>query len=209
MRSVADRFLAGHDRLDVLVNNAGGIFMRRELTADGLEMTFALDHLAYFQLTVKLLDLLRKSAARVVSTSSGAHMMGRIELDDIARREKGYSGWRAYGDAKLANILFTRELARRLSGSGATANCLHPGWVNTGFALNNAGAIAKVIEFSAWLMARSPEKGAQTLIWLAASPEVRLNGEYCHDLKVARTSAAAKDDALAGKLWELSEKLCA
>jgi NAD(P)-dependent dehydrogenase (short-subunit alcohol dehydrogenase family) len=205
IRSVADQFLSRHDRLDVLVNNAGGIFMKRETSPDGLEMTFALNHLGYFLLTSRLLELLKKSGTRVVSTSSGAHQMGKIELDDIARREKGYSGWRAYGDSKLANILFTRELARRLSGSAAVANCVHPGWVNTGF-----GAMAKVIEFAAWMMARSPEKGAETLVWLATSPEAgKLNGEYCHDLQIAKVSSAGRDDAMAARLWELSEKICA
>lgn len=210
VREVADRFRATHDRLDALVNNAGAIFSTRQQSADGFEMTFALNHLAYFQLTTRLLDLLgRTPGARVVSTSSGAHWMGKIDFEDIARRERGYSAWAAYGASKLANVLFTRELARRL-GAGAAANCLHPGWVRTGFALNNPGLGSKIVGWSASLLARTPQKGAETLIWLASSAEAAgVTGEYFHDRRIARTSRLAKDDALAARLWEFSERLCA
>ena len=211
VRRVAKEFRARHERLDVLANNAGAVFTSRQVSADGLEMTFALNHVGYFLLTSLLLDLLQKTpGARVVSTSSGAHMMGKIDFDDIARREKGFSGWGVYGSSKLANILFTRELARRLKDSGATANCLHPGFVQTRFALNNQGLMASAVKLTAALFARSPEKGAETLVWLATSPEAaNVSGEYFHDRKVARTAALARDDALAAKLWEFSEKLCA
>lgn len=210
VRRVAAEFKARHDRLDALVNNAGAIFAKRETTADGLERTFALNHLAYFLLTTELLDLLRRTpGSRVVSTSSGAHFTGRIDFDDIARRERGYSGWRAYGDSKLANILFTRELARRL-GEGHAVNCFHPGWVNSGFALNNEGLMAKIVGGVASVFARPPAKGAETAIWLATSPEAaKLSGGYFMDLKAARTTALARDDALAARLWEFSERLVA
>ncbi len=211
VRQVAASFLAKHDRLDVLVNNAGAMFLEHALSVDGLEMTFALNHIAYFLLTHELLDVLKKTpGARVVSTSSGAHRSGRLDLDMVAKRDRGsYSGWRAYGDSKLANILFTRELARRLAPAGGTANALHPGYVQTGFGLNNQGIARGIMKFAASMFARTPEKGAETLIWLATSAEAaQFNGEYFHDRKVASTSSRAKDDVLAGKLWALSEKLC-
>ena len=191
VRAVADAFRAKHDRLDVLVNNAGAVFNDYQLSADGIEMTFALDHLAYFVLTTRLLDLLQKTpGARVVSTSSGAHQMGKIDLATIAKRN-GSAGWRAYGDAKLANILFTRELARRLAGSSATANCFHPGFVRTGFGLNNGGFLKWALGWVGPLFGRTPEKGAETLVWLATSPDAaKYNGDYFHDLRVARTSQA-------------------
>jgi len=210
VRAVADSFRAKHDRLDVLVNNAGAVFDDYQLSADGVEMTFALDHLAYFVLTTSLLDLVQKTpGARVVSTSSGAHYTGKINLATIAKRE-GSAGFSAYCDAKLANILFTRELARRLAGSSATANCFHPGLVHTGFGLNNGGLLKWAIGWIGPLFGRTPEKGAETLIWLATSPDAaKHNGDYFHDLAVARTNKAAKSDELAKGLWSLSEKLAA
>jgi NAD(P)-dependent dehydrogenase (short-subunit alcohol dehydrogenase family) len=209
VRAVAEQYKAGHQRLDVLVNNAGAVFTRRLVSADGLEMTFALNHVGYFLLTHCLFDLLKATpSARVVSTSSAAHRMGRIDFDDIARCERSFSGWGAYGNSKLANILFTRELARRLKGT-ATANCHHPGFVRTGFALNNGGVVASLVGAGAALFARTPQRGAETLLWLAGSPEsATLTGEYCHDRKIAATSALAKDDALAAKLWDFTADLC-
>jgi NAD(P)-dependent dehydrogenase (short-subunit alcohol dehydrogenase family) len=210
VRAVADAFRAKHDRLDVLVNNAGAVFTDHRLSADGVEMTFALNHLGYFALTTRLLDLLRKTpGSRVVSTSSGAHQTGRLDLATVAKRD-GSAGFAAYGDSKLANILFTRELARRLAGTSVTANCFHPGFVHTGFGLNNGGFLKWALGWVSPLFARTPEKGAETLIWLATSPEAeKVNGEYFHDLKIARTTRRAKDDDLAKGLWELSEKLAA
>src|SRR5262249_19682322 len=152
-------------------NNAGAVFSDYAKSADGIEMTFALNHIGYFALTTALLDLLRKTAgARVVSTSSGAHSMGKLDLATVATRA-GRAGFPAYGDSKLANILFTRELARRLEGSSATANCFHPGFVRSGFGLNNGGLLKWGIGLVAPLFARTPEKGAETLIWLATSPD--------------------------------------
>lgn len=210
IRSVAAEFKAKHDRLDVLVNNAGGVFTAHALTTDGIERTFALNHVGYFALTMELLDLLKKSPdPRVVSTSSGAHRMGRLDLATVVKR-RGEAGYAAYGDSKLANILFTRELARRYGQDGIKANCVHPGWVNTGFALNNAGtALAFLTGLTAPLFARTPEKGAETILWLATSPEAAsLNGQYLHDKKIASTSRLAKDEDLARRLWDLSEELC-
>lgn len=208
VRAIADQFRARHDRLDVLVNNAGAVFNDYQLSADGIEMTFALNHMAYFVLTTRLLDLLQKTpGARVVSTSSGAHMMGKIDLATVAKRN-GKAGFSAYGDSKLANILFTRELARRLAPSGGTANCIHPGYVRTGFGLNNTGLFVPMAKLMAKLFARTPEKGAETIVWLATSPEAaQYNGEYFYDMKVSRITKRAQDEALAKGLWELSEKL--
>ncbi|HEY3448235.1 MAG TPA: SDR family oxidoreductase [Myxococcales bacterium] len=210
VRRVAGEFKAKKDRLDVLVNNAGAIFAKKQVSSDGLEMTFALNHLGYFLLTNELFELLEKSpGSRVVSTSSGAHFMGKLDLTDVARCEKGYSTWRAYGDSKLANVLFTRELARRL-GEGHAANCIHPGWVHTGFAMNNKGIMANIVGATASLFARTPKKGAETIVWLATAPDASgVNGQYLHDLKVYPTSKRAQDDALAKDLWALSEKLVA
>jgi len=210
VRRVAGEFKAGHDKLDVLVNNAGAIFSSKQVSVDGLELTFALNHVGYFIMATELLDLLRQTpGSRVVSTSSGAHWMGRLDLPDVARCEKGWSTWRSYGDSKLANVLFTRELSKRL-GEGHAVNCIHPGWVHTGFAMNNKGFMANVVEATASIFARTPEKGAETIVWLATTPEGgKLNGEYLHDRKIAATSKRAKDDALAKNLWEFSEKLVA
>jgi NAD(P)-dependent dehydrogenase (short-subunit alcohol dehydrogenase family) len=210
VRAVAVAFRARNERLDVLVNNVGAVFSTRQVTADGFELTFALNHLSYFLLTSLVRDLLARSpGSRVVSTSSGAHRMGRLDLGDVARCENGYSAYRAYGDSKLANILFTRELARRLESTGAIANCFHPGWVATGFGLNNPGFGRRLLKTVAPRLARSPEKGAETLVWLATSPDAaRFSGEYFHDRKVSRLSSRARDDALAAGLWALSEQLC-
>jgi retinol dehydrogenase-12 len=207
VRAVADQLRARHDRLDVLVNNAGALFLAYQTSADGLEMTFALNHMAYFVLTTALLDLLRKTpGSRVVSTSSGAHHTARLDLATVARR-KGSAGMGAYADSKLANILFTRELARRL-GEGSTANCFHPGFVRSAFGSNNGTVAAWLIARGASIFARTPEKGAETLVWAATSAEAgQYRGEYFHDCKPARVAKRGKDDALAQGLWRLSEEL--
>jgi retinol dehydrogenase-12 len=210
IRAVAAAFRAKHDRLDVLVNNAGAVFNQHRLTDEGFEMTFALNHLGYFLLAHELLELLRKTpGARVVNTSSGAHRMGKVDFDDIAKRPSGRSGFGVYGDSKLANILFTRELARRLADAGVTVNCFHPGFVQTRFGLDNGGFFGGSIKFAASLFARTPEKGAETLVWLATSPEgTKVSGEYFHDMRVAKTTKIAHDEALAKKLWEYTAELC-
>lgn len=210
IRGAAAAFRARHERLDVLANNAGGLFMEHHLTVDGFEQTFALNHLSYFLLTHELRDLLVKTpGARVISTSSGAHRAARLKLDQVVKRPDGSAGFPVYGDSKAMNILFTRELARRLQGTGVTANCFHPGWVNTGFGLNNEGFVGRIIGLSAPLLARTPEKGAESLVWLATSPDAaKLNGEYVFNCRPARTTALAKDDTLAAALWRLSEQVC-
>ena len=208
VRAVARSFAQAHDRLDVLVNNAGALFADYKLSPDGFEMTFALNHLGYFLLTHELLPLLEKtSGSRVVSTSSAAHQTGKMNLDYIAKRDGNSAGFAAYGDSKLANILFTRSLAKR--APGVVVNCFHPGFVQTGFGQNNQGVLASLISFTGKLFARTPEKGAETLIWLATSPDAaKLTGEYFHDKKPAKTTRLAKDDTAAEGLWALSEKLC-
>jgi len=210
VRTVAEAFRARHARLDVLVNNAGAVYMEHELTAEGFERTFALNHLSYFVLTEALRDVLTATpGARVVSTSSDAHRAARLDLATVARRPDGSAGFPAYADSKAANILFTLELGRRLEGSGVTAHCYHPGWVSTGFALNNQGFMAAAIGWAAPLLARTPEKGAETLVWLASSPEVPANGGYFKDLRPTRGKALVRDEDLARRLWALSEELVA
>jgi NAD(P)-dependent dehydrogenase (short-subunit alcohol dehydrogenase family) len=211
IRAVAAEFREKHDRLDVLVNNAGAVFTEYRTSADGFEMTFALNHIGYFVLTTELLDLLKKMpGSRIVSTSSAAHQAGKIDLATVAVRDGKSAGFSAYGDSKLANILFTRELARRIGAAGPTAHSVNPRFVQTGFGLNNEGIIRYLVKAAASLFARSPAKGAETLVWLATSPEAaKFNGEYFFDCKVMKTTRRAKDAELAEGLWELSEKLCA
>jgi len=197
-----------YPRLDVLVNNAGAMNARREMTADGIERTWAVNHLAPFVLTNLLLDRLRESApARVITTSSAAHLGARIPFDDLDG-EGGYGpiGLGRYGETKLANILFTIELARRLEGSRVTANCFHPGFVASGFNQNNgtllAVAMALVRPFS-----RTPEQGADTLVWLADSEAAgRETGGYYQNRRRITPSAAAQDREAAARLWRLSEE---
>jgi NAD(P)-dependent dehydrogenase (short-subunit alcohol dehydrogenase family) len=210
VRAVAAAFRAKHDRLDVLVNNAGAVFAAYRTSADGFEMTFALNHLAYFLLAHELLDVLEKTpGARVINTSSAAHQSGKLEVETVARRPSKRAGFSAYADSKLANILFTRELARRVAGKDLTINCFHPGFVRTGFGQNNGGPMAVAIKLGAWLFGRTPEKGAETLIWLATSPEAaRFSGEYFHDRAVAPITARARDEVLGRRLWTLSEQVC-
>jgi retinol dehydrogenase 12 len=205
VRRLAAEFKGKFTRLDVLVNNAGAFFMARRESVDGIEMTFALNHLAYFLLTNLLLDVLVASApARVVSVSSGAHYGGKLNFDDLESKP-GYSGWKAYGQSKLANILFTQELARRLKGKGVTANSLHPGFVASEFAKNNLGFFKGVYSLVQKVVAISPEAGAETSIFLASSPEVQgVTGLYFDKKKAVEPSAAAKDAAAARRLWEIS-----
>jgi len=206
---LASEFLAADRPLHVLLNNAGVVNIRRIETREGREATFALNHLAYFLLTLRLLDRLKESApARVVSVASDAHAQARgpLDLDDLDSR-KSYSGMRVYGRTKLANILFTRELARRLEGSGVTANCLHPGFVGSNFARNN-GIIATAVMALLSPFIRSPEKGAETAVYLASSPEVEgVSGEYFMDCRIAKPKSYARDDDDARALWQASERV--
>jgi NAD(P)-dependent dehydrogenase (short-subunit alcohol dehydrogenase family) len=207
-KRVAVQIAAAEPRIDVLVNNAGALFSPRRETAEGIEMTFATNHLAYFVLTLGLREkLLVTQGARIVSTASDAHKGQRLDFDDLQARH-GYSAFRVYGRSKLANILFTRELARRLEGTGITANCLHPGFVATRFGDNSQGVIRYVIAAAKRLFAITPEKGAETIVYLASSPEVaQASGGYYFKRKPATPTAEARDDAAARRLWQDSEKL--
>ena len=208
VRQVAAAFLERFDRLDVLINNAGVAgWGTRLVTEDGLETTFAVNHLVPFLLTSLLLDRLRASApARVITVSSAAHRNGGLDFDDL-QGERHYSGFGAYSRSKLANVLFTRELSRRLEGTGVTANCLHPGVVATGI-FRNLPRWMRVV-FSSPLVL-SPERGADTMLYLATAPEVdEVSGRYFVRRKPARTSRASQDAAAARRLWEASEALTA
>lgn len=209
VQHTAHEFKKRHPRLDVLLNNAGAIFSTRQLSADGLEMSFALNHLNYFHLTMLLLDALKASpAARVVNVSSDAHRGQTLDFDNL-QGEKNYSSFTAYGRSKLMNLLFTYELARKLEGSKVTANALHPGFVSTGFAMNNSGLLRWGVKLMQ-VFARSPEKGAETSLYLAASPEVEgLSGKYFSDGKAIDSDQASYNLPAAEKLWQVSLELIA
>jgi len=207
VRRLAKEFRASHARLDVLVNNAGLYKARRTETPDGIEMTLAVNYLAPFLLTNLLLDLLEKSApSRVINVSSEAERWGKIDLDDL-QSERRYRGFPVYGKSKLANIMFTIELAERLRGTSVTANCMHPGSVNTNMGRSERGVgILLFRTFKPFM--RSPERGADTLVYLAVSSEVEgRTGEYFIDREVATPSGEAYDGTLREKLWEASEEL--
>jgi NAD(P)-dependent dehydrogenase (short-subunit alcohol dehydrogenase family) len=208
VRKLAQDFQARYSRLDVLLNNAGLILDRRKVTADGFEATFATNHLAHFLLTNLLLEQLKSSgAARVVNVSSEGHRMGSVDFLDDPQAERGYSGMKVYGNSKLANILFTRGLARRLEGTKVTTNSLHPGVVRTGFGLNSEGFFKHLVKLAAPFMLTA-EGGARTSVYLASSPEVEgVSAKYFIKSKVARESKAARDDAAAEKLWRKSAEL--
>jgi NAD(P)-dependent dehydrogenase (short-subunit alcohol dehydrogenase family) len=207
VRRLAGEFQSKYSHLHVLLNNAGAVFMKRQLSVEGIEMTFALNHLASFLLTNLLLDTIKASApARIINVSSGAHTSGKIEFDNL-QGERGYSP-RVYENSKLANILFTLELARRLEGTGVTVNALHPGFVATGFAKNNGKVIAALVSIFTPLVARSPAKGAETSIYLASSPSVEgITGKYFYDSHVTPAAPQASDMAVARKLWDVSAEM--
>lgn len=204
-RQLAAAFRQKYDRLHVLVNNAGAMFLKRSVTVDGLEETFALNHLGYFLLTNLLLDLIQASApARIVNVSSGAHMAAAIHFDDL--QGERYSAWRAYGQSKLANVLFTVELARRLEGTGVTANALHPGFVRSNFATSTP--VARFVLTLLKPFAISPEQGAETSIYLASSPEVEgVTGKYFVKKQAAKTAKAGTDLGVARRLWDVTADL--
>jgi NAD(P)-dependent dehydrogenase (short-subunit alcohol dehydrogenase family) len=208
IRRLADEFRIRYPRLDVLVNNAGALFLKRLESVDGIEMTFALNHLSCFLLTNLLLDRLKAAdGARIINVSSRSHENAVMDFDDLQCRRE-YSGMKAYGRSKLANLLFTFELARRLEGTGVTVNALHPGFVATNFGMNNNDPLAKAILWLMHLGARSPEKGAETVIYLASSPRVdNVSGKYFVDKKVVASSAASLNPETAEKLWRASEEL--
>ena len=204
VRSLADEFKSRHSRLDVLVNNAGAINLARRETVDGIELTFALNHLSYFLLTHLLLDLLKSSApARIVNVSSSSYRKARINFDDLQGR-RGYRGMRAYGQSKLGKVLFTYELARRLEETGVTANALHPGVVATRFLANN-GKIGPIFSFFFGLKGISPENGARTRVYLASSNEIEgITGGYYEKFQAVGSAPASYDEDAAGRLWEIS-----
>lgn len=207
VRRVAAEFKQRYDRLDVLLNNAGGYFSQRQVTAEGLEYTFALNHLNYFLLTTSLLDLLQASGrARVVNVSSGAHVAGRLDFDDL-QTERKYSGWAVYSRSKLMNIYFTYELARRVN-HGLTVNALHPGFVATNFGQNNPSLVGLGVRISQKLFARTPEQGAETPVYLASSPEVEgVTGKYFAYCRAIPSSPVSYDKDAARRLWEISETM--
>lgn len=207
MKRVAAEIAAAEPRIDVLINNAGAAFAQRQVTADGFELTFALNHLSYFVITAGLRErLLGSTPARIVSTSSDAHRGMNIDLDDL-QSSKRFTGIMAYGRSKLENILFTRELARRLRGTGVTANCLHPGVVATRFGHESGGILQPLLK-AVQIFAISPEKGAETIVYLASSPDVaNVSGEYFSKNKIAKTSGAARDTAAAAGLWKKTVEL--
>ncbi len=204
---VAAEMQGRHPRIHVLVNNAGALFGRRSISANGIEMNFALNHLSYFILTNLLTEtLVASSPARVVNLASQAHRKGRLDWDDL-QLEHGYDGYQAYGNSKLMNLLFTFELARRLEKRGVTANCLHPGVVSTGIARRG-----RLHERLIWGLMRpfmiNAEKGAAGVLRLASSPELAgVTGKYFNQLAEAEPEAAALDSTSAGRLWEISTEL--
>jgi NAD(P)-dependent dehydrogenase (short-subunit alcohol dehydrogenase family) len=208
VRRVAGEVLDKLSRVDVLVNNAGGYWATRHVTADGLERTFALNHLAPFLLTNLLLDRLKESApARVITVSSNVQAMGRVDFDYL-QGERSYSGSRAYNQSKLANVLFTYELARRLRGSGVTANALHPGLVRTSFGAEDPGCVQRLFMPFMRPFMKSPTKGAATSVYLASAPDLeRVTGCYFVNSKAKRSSKRSYDEAAAAHLWELSTDL--
>ena len=207
MNRVAGEIAAAEPRIDVLINNAGALFGFRQVTEDGLELTFATNHMSYFVLTHGLRKSLQAAApSRVISTSSDAHKGLKLDFNDLQSTNK-YRGFPVYGRSKLANILFTSELARRLAGTGVTANCLHPGFVATRFGDQSGGFFSYVVR-AAKVFAISPEKGAETIVHLASSDEVAdVSGKYFYKCRQATPTREAQDDESAKRLWLETAKL--
>ena len=208
VRRLAAEVLDAYPRVEVLVNNVGGFWAHRHVTADGLEHTFALNHLAGFLLTNLLLDRLKESApARVVTVSSAAQSMGRIDFEDLQGAQK-YSGQRAYNQSKLANVVFTYELARRLEGTGVTATVLHPGVVRTDFATEDGSVLFNVLLPLVRPLLRTPAQGAATSIYLASSPEAAgVTGRFFANSTPKTSNTVSYDTAAAGRLWQVSTDL--
>jgi len=207
IRAIAATYLERYERLDILINNAGALFPERSVTPDGYERTWALNHLGYFLLTRLLLPLMTESApARIVNVGSDAHQAGRIHWNDL-QLERGWNsfGWRAYAQSKLGNLLFTFELARRLHGTGVTANVVHPGFVRSGLATHHS-RVARWILWATRPLQRSPEKGAETVVWLATAREVEgITGEYWYDRAQRSSSHDARSEQQAKRLWTISK----
>ena len=208
VRRVASEALDLLPRIDVLLNNAGALFLSNSRSVEGLEMTFALNHIGYFLLTNLLLERLRESApARVINVSSSSHWSpGKFKMEDLPKPGSN-RGYRAYGRSKLCNILFTYELARRLEGTDITVNALHPGLVRTNIARNN-GPLGRVVNFFIGARGVNADKGAETLVYLASSPEVdRITGKFFIDCKAVSSSELSYDTELAARLWDMSDRL--
>jgi NAD(P)-dependent dehydrogenase (short-subunit alcohol dehydrogenase family) len=210
MRRIGAQIAASEPRIHVLLNNAGAIFETRQLTGEGFEETFALNHLSYFVVTHELLPRLTATpGARIVSTASEAHRLARLDFNDL-QSDRGYRGYRTYGRSKLMNILFTRELARRIAASKApiSANCHHPGFVATRFGESQRRGLATLAFRTARWFARSPEEGARTMLYLAASPELEgVSGRYFCDCRPVAPSKSAQSDEDARRLWAISAEL--
>ena len=207
MKRVAAQVAEHEPRIDVLINNAGGLFATRRLTEDGLERTFALNHMAYFVVTEGLRErLLASRPARIINTASAAHQGATLDFDDL-QSAKSFGAVKAYRRSKLCNILFTRELARRLDVEAVTANCLHPGFVATRFGDQSGGWMSHIVRLAKFF-AISPAKGAQTIVYLASSPNVaKTTGQYFYESISAIPSPAAQDDRAASLLWQRSAAL--
>jgi retinol dehydrogenase 14 len=207
IRDLASRFRQTHDRLHILVNNAGVNAKQFTRTVDGIELNFAVNHMAYFMLTHLLLDVLTASApARIVNVASAGESMGKINFDDLMG-EQHYSSLAAYAQSKLANVLFTYELAHRLAGTGVTVNCCHPGITRTKIT-HGASGFAAVLGWVGRLIGQSPEKGAETVLYLASAPDVEsVTGRHFENQREKRTSPGSYDAAVAQRLWQVSEQL--
>jgi NAD(P)-dependent dehydrogenase (short-subunit alcohol dehydrogenase family) len=207
MKRLAAQIADKETRIDVLINNAGALFATRRITEDGLECTFALNHMAYFVVTERLRERLSESApARIINTASAAHQGATLDFDDL-QSAKSFGAMKSYSRSKLCNVLFTRELARRLGSTGVTTNCLHPGFVATRFG-DQSGALMSWVVWLAKSFAISPAKGAQTIIYLASSPDVATKtGQYFYESVPALPSPAARDDRSALLLWQRSAAL--
>jgi retinol dehydrogenase-14 len=208
VRRLADEVLQSLSRIDVLINNAGGYWHTRHVTADGLERTFAVNHLAPFLLTNLLLDRLKQGAsARVVTVSSNAQTMGRIDFNDL-QGERSYSGGRAYNQSKLANVLFSYELARRLQTTSVTANALHPGMVSTSFGAEDPASLQRLFVPIVRPFMKTPVQGAATSIYLASAPDLeQVTGRYFANSKPKRSAKRSYDEAAAARLWQVSADL--
>jgi retinol dehydrogenase 12 len=209
VRAVAQRLLDRYPRIDVLLNNAGAVFTSRQVSPDGIEMTWALNHLSYFLLTHLLLDALKAApAARVINVSSDAHLMGRIYFDDVQFARRPYRGFAAYSQSKLANVMHAYALARRLQGTNITVNALHPGAVATNFGKNNSGLLWQLVFQLFGRFAISPEEGAKTSVYLASSPEVAgVSGKYFYRCKPKSSSPLSYDQQAQERLWALSMEM--
>jgi NAD(P)-dependent dehydrogenase (short-subunit alcohol dehydrogenase family) len=206
VRGLAEDIRERHPETNVLVNNAGLATLRRTVTPEGYETTFAVNYLAPFLLTNLLLDVLKANApSRIVNVASDAHYSGHVRFDDL-QGERGFNGLGAYAQSKLALVLFTKELASRLKGTGVTANCLHPGVVATNVWNRGAGPFGFIMALPK-LFLISPERGAETVVYLATSPEVKESGEYFEKKRVKRSSAESYDTKEAQRLWDISLQL--